>query len=67
MSAMPIGAPGWPELAAWTASIASARMALAIRVGIGVAMGVSAGTTFEISDMDDSFWGQIRRARSRRF
>jgi hypothetical protein len=27
-----------------------------------VAMGVSAGTTFEISDMGDSFWGQIRRA-----
>ena len=28
---MPIGAPGWPELACWTASIASARIALAIR------------------------------------
>src|SRR5437879_2106162 len=29
---MPIGMPGWPELAFWTASIASARIALAIRV-----------------------------------
>src|ERR1700722_18636205 len=29
MSAMPIGMPGWPELAACTASIDSARMALA--------------------------------------
>ncbi len=27
---MPIGMPGWPELAAWTASIESARMALAV-------------------------------------
>src|SRR4051794_41007326 len=26
---MPIGMPGWPELAAWTASMARARMALA--------------------------------------
>src|ERR1700754_2525141 len=57
MSAMPIGAPGCPELAAWTASIASARMALAIRVGMVAATGVVAVTTFEISDMDDSFWG----------
>ncbi|HXU55601.1 MAG TPA: hypothetical protein VN744_09210, partial [Casimicrobiaceae bacterium] len=29
---MPIGMPGWPELAFWTASIASARIALAIWV-----------------------------------
>jgi hypothetical protein len=28
---MPIGAPGWPELAACTASMARARMALAIK------------------------------------
>jgi hypothetical protein len=28
ISAMPIGMPGWPEFAFWTASIASARMAL---------------------------------------
>jgi hypothetical protein len=26
MSAMPMGAPGWPELACWTASIARARI-----------------------------------------
>jgi 16S rRNA (uracil1498-N3)-methyltransferase len=32
ISAMPIGMPGWPELAFWTASIASARIALAIWV-----------------------------------
>src|SRR5436190_14121468 len=31
MSAMPIGAPGWPELACCTASIARARMAFAIK------------------------------------
>jgi hypothetical protein len=29
-SAMPIGMPGWPDFAASTASIARARMALAI-------------------------------------
>jgi hypothetical protein len=29
---MPIGIPGWPELAACTASIANARIALAINV-----------------------------------
>ncbi|WJN77101.1 hypothetical protein OH687_09650 [Burkholderia anthina] len=29
---MPIGMPGWPEFACWTASIASARIALAIKV-----------------------------------
>src|SRR5271154_7258514 len=29
MSAIPMGAPGWPELAFWTASIDNARMALA--------------------------------------
>ena len=32
MSAMPIGMPGWPESAFCTASIARARIALAIRV-----------------------------------
>ncbi len=34
MSAMPMGAPGWPELACCTASIASARMALAMVWGV---------------------------------
>ncbi len=36
MSAMPMGMPGWPELAFWTASMLNARMALAScrRVGI---------------------------------
>src|SRR5581483_6011262 len=29
ISAMPMGAPGWPEFAFWTASIASTRMAFA--------------------------------------
>src|SRR5690606_485824 len=29
ISAMPMGAPGWPELAFWTASMLRARMALA--------------------------------------
>jgi len=32
---MPIGIPGWPEFAACTASIASARMALASNAGSG--------------------------------
>ncbi len=44
---MPMGAPGWPELACCTASMASARMALAISVvraaggASGAAIGVS--------------------------
>ena len=44
ISAMPIGAPGWPELACCTASIASARIALAISVvacAVGVAIAAS--------------------------
>ena len=40
ISAMPIGMPGWPELAFWTASMASTRMASAMRAvfmsGFGV-------------------------------
>src|SRR3546814_829741 len=39
MSAMPIGMPGWPELAAWTASMARKRMALARSRRLGVVMG----------------------------
>ena len=35
-SANPIGAPGWPEFAACTASIVRARMAEAIRVSLAV-------------------------------
>src|SRR5437867_13390924 len=35
ISAMPIGMPGCPELAAWTASIAKARIALASRAVSG--------------------------------
>ena len=38
MSAMPIGMPGWPELAAWTASMARKRMALASSRRLGVVM-----------------------------
>src|SRR5439155_23114503 len=43
-SAIPIGMPGWPELAACTASIASARMALASSAtsGAGLVVGVDA-------------------------
>jgi len=37
---MPIGAPGWPELACWTASIAKARMALAMAVMFLVVWGM---------------------------
>src|ERR1700722_5502349 len=36
MSAMPMGAPGWPELAFWTASIDRARMALARSRRVGM-------------------------------
>src|SRR5687768_11074966 len=39
MSAMPMGMPGWPELAAWTASAARKRMALARSRRVGVVMG----------------------------
>src|SRR5262245_52708452 len=41
ISAMPIGAPGCPETAAWTASMESARMALASVRRVGVVVGVS--------------------------
>ena len=43
MSAMPIGMPGWPDLACSTASIASARSALAIWRSFGFAGGGSGG------------------------
>src|SRR5579863_2526343 len=36
MSAIPMGAPGWPELAFWTASIERARMALASSRRVGM-------------------------------
>src|ERR1039458_7707643 len=36
ISAMPIGAPGWPELACWTASIASTRSTLASSRRVGI-------------------------------
>src|SRR5690554_2067627 len=38
MSAMPIGMPGWPELAASTASMARKRMALASSRRVGLVM-----------------------------
>src|SRR5690606_3987749 len=40
MSAMPMGMPGWPELAAWTASMARMRMALARSRRLGLVMGL---------------------------
>src|SRR5215207_7291423 len=36
MSAMPMGAPGWPEFACCTASMASARIAFAIRESLAI-------------------------------
>src|SRR5450631_4611611 len=36
ISAIPMGAPGWPELAFWTASIDRARMALASSRRVGM-------------------------------
>ena len=39
-SAMPIGMPGWPEFAFSTASIASARIALAISRSEGLPAGM---------------------------
>jgi len=41
MSAMPMGAPGWPELAACTASMARARIALAMSVWLAVLVGAA--------------------------
>ena len=41
ISAMPMGAPGCPEFAAWTASMESARIALAMARRLGVLAGVS--------------------------
>src|SRR5688572_2977101 len=43
MSAMPMGMPGWPELAAWTASMARKRMALARSRRAGVVIGLDWG------------------------
>jgi hypothetical protein len=34
-----MGAPGWPELACWTASIANARIALAIEEVLAMVFG----------------------------
>ena len=49
---MPIGMPGWPELAFWTASIANARIALAILVcGSVVFMVISECGRFEIREL----------------
>src|SRR3954465_12279829 len=36
MSAMPMGAPGWPEFACCTASMANARIAFAIRDSLAI-------------------------------
>ena len=36
ISAIPMGAPGWPEFAAWTASIASTRITLASSLFVGI-------------------------------
>src|SRR5690606_36188485 len=43
MSAAPMGMPGWPELACWTASMAKARIALAIRFSLSESL-FSAGS-----------------------
>src|SRR5262245_12994547 len=68
MSAMPIGIPGWPEFAFCTASMLSARIALAScrRVGIGDPRGESrivheAGGAGKCRDMP-----HFRRAGGRR-
>ena len=54
MSAIPMGAPGWPEFACCTASIDSARMALAICCGSAFAAGVDSagGEAVEERDME---------------
>ena len=43
---MPIGIPGWPEFAACTASMASARIALASKTESAVAAWREAGARF---------------------
>jgi len=52
MSAMPIGAPGWPEFAFWTASILSARIALAhcLRETADSAMGEAPWVFYKIEE-----------------
>src|SRR5690242_8054457 len=51
MSAMPMGAPGWPEFACCTASMASARIAFAIResLAIGGSSGGLSGETLHFT------------------
>ena len=49
MSAMPIGMPGWPELARCTASMLSARMALASSRRVGI-IGAPAGKSRIVHD-----------------
>src|SRR5690606_11538582 len=57
MSAMPMGAPGWPEFAACTASIAKARMALAWVCGDTVEEAEGLAT----SDIKTQICGRQRR------
>src|SRR5215831_15708591 len=47
---MAIGVPGWPELACWTASIASVRMVLMLSVSrsVMVSMGVTGNGKFTL-------------------
>ncbi len=59
---MPIGMPGWPLLARCTASMESARMALASskRVGIGAALVLREG---RVLSMAGAAWGKIHSQR----
>ena len=64
MSAMPMGAPGWPELAFWTASMERARMALASsrRVGMGELLSTGDGPAI-VPDAPSASNAQISATR----
>src|SRR6266496_122501 len=68
MSAIPIGMPGWPDLACSTASIASARSAFAMRRNLGLTGGGSGGAAVVMAANLASIASSanaVRRSRSR--
>ncbi len=62
---MPIGAPGWPELACCTASIASARTALAISVASGI-VAAAASSIESVGEAESVMQGSAMAPRQAR-
>src|SRR3978361_2260291 len=64
MSAIPIGAPGCPEFACCTASMASARIAFAIRDSLAIVGGAPEEDRGKPAILDDRPVRPCRRGRS---